>query len=315
MLKLSSAQRQVLAEITWNSRASVEELARHLSIRPHTVRYAIEQLTEMLHLHPFCFSDPFKQGLIPHRILFSVDSSDLARRKKMIEFLVASPEVIWLYEIFGRYQFLIALRTSGMQHLNLFLKAFDEKFGDIVVSKALGVLLRNAAFVPWEAHSGKEPRTAFAYRNENVEVLIDDVDRQLLGLFAKKPLASLGELSRAAGIPSSTVTYRVDKMVKSGVILGFSYSYDTRLAGNDSYLLLLKLHGLGGGADERFFDFCRDHPKVTRVARIQAEWDLEIDVDVESVHQLNEVIHQIYKYGRGSVQEVIIHSWGQAHKG
>lgn len=314
MLKLSPLQKKILAEITWDSRASVEELARRVSARAHTVRYAIQQLTEALHLQPFCFSDPFKQGLVPHRILFSLDSSDLTRRQKIIEFLIAAPEVTWVQEIFGRYHFLIALRTRGMQDLKMFLKSFDDQFGDMVGLKSLGGILRNASYVPWQAHSGTGQRLTFGYKNDDAENLVDDVDQKLLSLLQKKPLAALEELGRAAGIPPSTVTYRVDKMIKKGVILGFSYSYDNRLAGTDSYLLLLKLGGLSGGGDERFFNFCRNHPQVSRVARIQAEWDLEIDVDVDSVCQLNEVIHQIYKFGKGSVREVMIHSWGQEYK-
>ena len=315
MFKLSAVQKRVLAEITWDARASVEDVARRLSVRPHTVRYAIEQLHSALRLNPFCLTDPFRRGQTPYRFFFSINSADQARRKKMIEYLKSLPEVHWLYELYGQYQFLLSLRTTSMSHLSVVLKDFDATFGDLVTTRSVSMMPRVTAFVPWLAHSGSGPRMTFEYSDDAAPVELDATDQKIIALVSAKPLASLRELARVCGIPASTLDYRLDKLVKSRVIVGFFYGYESRLTSGASFLVLVKFHGLGGGMYERFVQFGRNDPRVSRLSRFIGEWDMEMEVVLDDLHDIKDMVHELHKVGGGVVREIVTHSFGEELKG
>ena len=313
-MKLSSLQKQVLAQIAWEARISPEQVAKNLSARPHTIRYAIRQLRERLNLQPYCFIDPFKIGLLPYRALFSIDSGDRVRCQAMIKYLQTAPEVVWFFELYGHYQFLLALRVRSTQHLEVFLRNFDSRFGDMIVSKALAEMVRTTCYIPRLAYSGKGPRPCVEYRHDSMLASVDDTDLRILGKLKEHPLAPIGALARSAGLPASTTNYRFEKLVKAGVILGFMYGYDSQVADTSAYLILVKLQGIGGGLHERFFEFAQYHPLINRVTRMIGEWDLEFEVQLDSSHDISLMIHELYRHGAGCIKAVLPHTWGIEHE-
>ena len=108
----------------------------------HTVRHTIQQLRDSLKLQAYCFTNPFKLGLVPYRALFSVNSANQARYQKMINYLGGCPEVSWFYEVQGYYEFLMAIRVRGSQQLDEFMYEFDKQFGEIIVSRTLAEMVR-----------------------------------------------------------------------------------------------------------------------------------------------------------------------------
>lgn len=315
MFKLSAIQKRILAEITYDARASVEEIAKRVSARPHTVRYAIEHLRSRLRMNPYCFTDPFRRGQTPYRFFFSINSGDRTRRTKMIEYLKGLSEVYWLYELHGQYQFLMALRATSVAHLGSVLKEFDAKFGDLVTTRSVSMMPRITTFLPWLAYSGDGPRLTFEYKDDVAPADLDEVDNKVLNLMAVKPLASVRELSRLSGMPPSTLDYRLDKLTKHRVIIGFFYGYETRLTGSACFLVLIKFHGLGGGLYDQFVKFGRGDRRVSRLARFIGEWDMEMEVVLDDVHDLNDMVQEIYRVGGGLVRDVVTHSYGQEFKG
>lgn len=315
MRSLTSTQRRVLAEITWNCRMPVNQVAERLRLKTHTVRYAINHLNSLLNLQPFCFSSAYRLGLFPFRVYFSVNLSDKVKVSKMIEHLKKLPEMEWLYGLYGIYQFGMSLRVPSMRALNALLTDFDSKFGDIINKKSISLFERFTYYEPWLAHVGDGLRKTFEYSSGDEAVPLDSVDRNLLSIVRADAAAPVREIARKAGLPSSTVTYRLEKLKDQGVILGLAYTYENRTAGAEAFLIQIAIKGLGGHVVDSFFDFARSNHNVVWAAKMIGEWDVEMEVGVDSAFELDELIHQIYQCGKGSVREVLTHAWGREHVG
>lgn len=232
----------------------------------------------------------------------------------MIEYLRGVSEVYWLYELYGQYQFLMALRANSVTHLGAVLKDFDSKFGDLVTIRSVSVMPRITAFQPWLAHSGEGPRRMFEYSDDATLVDLDETDLKVIDLVSSKPLASMRELSRVGGMPASTLDYRLGKLLKNRVIVGFFYGYETRLTGSACFLVLVKFKGLGGGIYDHFVKFGRNNPRVARLARFIGEWDMEMEVVLDDIHEINDMVQEICRVGGGLVRDVVTHSYGQELK-
>jgi DNA-binding Lrp family transcriptional regulator len=298
----------------FNARAPISDIARKLRVKPHLVRYALEYLTPRLNLRPCLFTDPFRQGLTPYRIYFSLSAGQQSRIQEMIAHLSSLPHIAWFGCLYGYYQFIISFRAANIYDLNRYLSEVDERFGDLIQKKVIGVLTRFAHFTPWLAHSGSGPRASFEYSAASFEPIMDEIDQRVLLATRNAPLAAVAELARTAGLPASTVTYRMNKLVKERIILAFSYTYDSDSTGAESYLILIALQGLGGDGFERIFEFARNHPKAMWAAKTLGEWNMEIEVSLEDPYELHDIVQQIHKVGKGAVREAITLVWGRDFK-
>jgi DNA-binding Lrp family transcriptional regulator len=311
MLKLTPIQRRILAEFSLNSRASISAVARKLGIKEHIARNAFDFLSERLSLRPSCFSDPFRQGLIPYRIFFSLKSGDSARIADMLAYLAALPETIWLFSLHGYYNFGLSIRVASVHQLDILLETFDRRFGDLIQKKTVGTIARFVYFTPWPAYSGRGPRGSFEYRLGDFSCSLDETDRKLIDVVRKTPNASTSELARRLSLSASTVQYRLNHLIDSGVLIAFSYIYDYRVIGTESFLILVGLYGLGGSAHERIIEFAQQHPCGMWASKVIGEWNVELEVVLSDPQELHDIIQQIYEIGGGSVREVLTLVWGK----
>jgi Lrp/AsnC family transcriptional regulator len=273
------------------------------------VRYAIEQLGAIVKMKPFCFTNPFSMGLTTFRIYFSINAGDKRKVAQMIEQICSLPEMGWLYSLHGTYQFGMSLRVPNMQALNRILAEFDQRYGDLIIRKCISTVARFSYYVPALAHEGSGPRGVFEYTSDDEAVLLDATDLKLLSIVSKNAAAAVRELAQISGLPSSTVTYRLDRLVKNRVILGFAYTYEDFM-GSASFLIQVAIRGLGGRTIERLFDFARGHSQVTWAAKTIGEWDFEMEVSINRIAELEVIVGQIYQFGEGRVREVVTHTWG-----
>lgn len=315
MRSLTPIQQRVLAEISWDCRSPVTEIAKRLKLKSHAVRYAIEQLNEIIKLHPFCFTNAFRMGLTPFRIYFSINSADKTKTIKMIEHVRRLPELGWFYSLYGYYQFGMSLRVPSMQALNNILSVFDAKFGDIITKKSIAIMSRFSFYEPAAACVGNGPRKAFEYTSDDDPVSLDSTDLNILTVVRSNAAAPVRDIAKRTGLPSSTVTYRLDRLIKNGVIVAFAYTYEDQLTGRESFLIQVAVKGLGGYVIERLFNFARAHPKVVWASKTIGEWDVEMEVDLNSTSELDEIVHQIYRCGEGRVREIVTHAWGKDFAG
>lgn len=314
MLKLTQTQRRVLAELAWNCRASVSEIAERVGGRQHVVRRLMQSLATELQLVPFCFTNAFRLGETPYRIYFSITNGDRARVKELREYLTALPDAHWFSVLYGAYQFGLSVRKPDIIALQSLLLEIDSRFGSLIQKKTVSAVTRFSHFVPWPAHVGSSPRKSFEYRCEDSRQVLDDVDRCVLGLLRDEPLITVRTLGQKMGLSASTAAYRIDKLLRSGVIIGFGYMFENRLVGQEAFLIHVATKGLSGHGFERFFKFAQDHPRVTWVAKTLGEWDIEIEVVLEDVFELDEIIQELCTAGRGSVEDVMVHTWGKTFK-
>jgi DNA-binding Lrp family transcriptional regulator len=313
MKKLSPIQSRVLAELAWNARLTVSEVAKKLKVRGDTVHYSIDRLKHYLKLQPVCFTDPYRQGQTPFRVYFSTNSSDEAATQKLIDYIAKRPDVHWFSALLGYYQFGMSLRAPSLARLEEIFAELDRECPGIVREKTISVISSIQFFVPWAAHTGTGPRKSFSYRAGVEEVPLDKVDWDILHELRRDPVASTRKIAQVTGIAASTVGYRLQKLLASGVIVGFGNSCDSRTVHQESHLLFISTKGFGAEAFERLSVAASRHPSVVWIGRTLGQSDFEMEVRVESPAEVDDVIRLIYKTGQGAVTKVTSQAWGQNH--
>jgi len=312
--KISPQDKRILAEVTWNARAPIEDIARKLRLRAHTVRRAVQNLDEAMGFQPVCWTHPFRLGEIPFRVFFRLRGGTPQRVREFVNFMKALPQVSWFVSLIGRYQYGVTVRADG--HLSL-LKLFDEidqKFGDMIADKSVSTVVYLACYTPALAHTGAGPRKKLEYSAVPDRLELSALDRQIVEFLRDKPLASLQEVGRGLGSNSTTVAYRFNRLVNAQAILGFGYAYDTSNVQDTEFLVSMVTKGFGSLCFDAIQKFCAEHGSVWWLGRFIGHWDVELSLSVNKAQDLDLFVQQLTAICRDQIEEIHIHTFSKLYR-
>ena len=122
---------------------------------------------------------------------------------------------------------------------------------------------------------------------------LDNTDERLISALRRDSRKSLSELSGELGLSRTTVRTRMERLVSSGVILGFSVVLKDEA--KHAAVRALMLLGIEGRGTDRIVHRLNGFPTVERIHSTNGKWDLIIEIGTDSLEELDIVISEIRK--------------------
>ena len=126
------------------------------------------------------------------------------------------------------------------------------------------------------------------------DISLDVKDRRLLyelDLDARQPVTKLAkklELSKQA------VHYRLDRLIRKGVITKFVMVLDTQKLGYTFYDVFLQLQNMTNKKEKEMIDYLRSMPTVGWLATAIGKWNVIVAIFTKDVRQFNESLNNIF---------------------
>lgn len=120
---------------------------------------------------------------------------------------------------------------------------------------------------------------------------MDNPDTKLLNLLKRDGRASISELANILGTTRTTVRSRLERLKKSGEIVGFSVV--TRHDVSPTQVRGLMMLGIEGRGTERLMAVISTMPQVMAVHSTNGSWDLIAEIGTETLEDLDEVLFAI----------------------
>ncbi len=140
---------------------------------------------------------------------------------------------------------------------------------------------------------------------------MDDTDRKLISLLradARQPIASL---SAALGVSRSTVKARIDRLVESGTIQGFTVLLSADVA--PASVRAVTMVEVESRSTERVISQLRGFPEVRSLQTTNGRWDIIMVIETASLAEFDDVLRQIQR--RSGVARTETNILLSAHKG
>jgi len=118
-----------------------------------------------------------------------------------------------------------------------------------------------------------------------------DTDRKLIALLRRNARASVSDIAAEIGISRATVRARLDKLIESGEILGFTVVLKADLHGAPVQGVILI--GIEGKGTERVIAALRGMAEVQRIHTTNGRWDLIAELGAETLADLDAVLRRI----------------------
>ncbi|MEP3892414.1 MAG: Lrp/AsnC family transcriptional regulator [Litorimonas sp.] len=119
----------------------------------------------------------------------------------------------------------------------------------------------------------------------------DDFDRRLVALLMRDGRAPIAKLADILDVSRSTVQNRLDRMLESGALLGFTAR--VREDYEDGQINAIMMIKISGKSTTQVITNLRRLPELRQVHTTSGKWDLVAEVRVESLAEFDRILREV----------------------
>jgi DNA-binding Lrp family transcriptional regulator len=148
-------------------------------------------------------------------------------------------------------------------------------------------------------HFARYAGQLFKWNEKTCEM--DDTDQRLLSALRHDARASLSDLALTLGVSRTTVRARIERLQRSGEIVGFSVVVkDDTMRDPVRGLMMLGIEGRGA---DRIIRQLNGLSAVRAVHSTNGRWDLIVEIGAPTLEALDEVLARIRRFDGVSTSE------------
>ncbi|GAA2007548.1 Lrp/AsnC family transcriptional regulator [Nakamurella flavida] len=120
---------------------------------------------------------------------------------------------------------------------------------------------------------------------------LDDLDRRLLSALRADGRESVASLARRLQVTRATVTSRLDRLVSSGIVLGFSVR--VRAQDDPDTIRAVTLLAVEGRNADQVIAALRGIPEIRALHSTNGAWDLVAEISTDSLGGFDRLLGRI----------------------
>lgn len=303
---LNEKQRRIVSSVQLQAQAPVSAIARETGYREHTVRYCLEDLKSRGILDGFAFINPYPLGYTQYRIYFSRTPETKVSKQKLLEALVSSPRTAWVAEFGGDFQYGVSLYAKRITEVDTFFSDLSAKCGGKFYEKSFALPVSWTSYRCKYLSSHKSAVECLSGGGNAAEASIDELDHRILRAISGPAVASRVKIARELGIPVTTLDYRIKRLEKRGVIVGYAYRVNARACGLQMFALMVYTRNPSPEFTTQISRFAAEHPHVTNFTHCMGSWDYELRIEVPEAREASGISQELHDRFGDNVSNVKI---------
>lgn len=129
---------------------------------------------------------------------------------------------------------------------------------------------------------------------------MDDTDRRLIGLLRHDARMAVASLAAELGLARATVRARLDRLIETGVIRGFTVTLGQEMPQAIRAITMIEVEGK---AAERVIRRLRGFPEVRNLWSTNGRWDVVAELEVPDLATFDVLLRQLREVDGISVTE------------
>ena len=308
--------RKILYQLDLDSRQSFTQIGKKVGLKKDVVAYRVKRMQdEGIIKNFYAVIDAYKLGYTVFRfyLVFQYVTPDI--KKKIIDYLVNEKHTWVVASIKGKYDLSVVLWVKDIDHFYAFWEKLLDNFGDYFAEKTFSLYIQS-----------------FAYRNsyllidefkpedrEKYEIVgggeiakIDEIDYQILNEIAVNARMPLIDLAEKLKCSSQMVNYRLNNLMKSGVIQAFRVGVALSQLGLRHFKvdINLKTHT----QRKHIMSYIKYNPNLAFIATSAGVSDLELEFNVENEEKLNQIMEELSQKFPGAIRNYSYFFVQESHK-
>lgn len=122
---------------------------------------------------------------------------------------------------------------------------------------------------------------------------LDVKDRKILYELSKNARFPVKRIAKQVGLSREVVDYRLEQMMKSGLLTGFTTLIDLKKLGHVIHIIYLQMKSMDKETEKRLIDMFVDNRKIIWVVTCGGRYDIGLMVDSRSLDEFEGTFHEI----------------------
>jgi Lrp/AsnC family leucine-responsive transcriptional regulator len=313
-MELNHLDRKLLYELDQNSRLTYAELGRKLRSLPETIRYRMDSLVSRgIVSSYFTAIDSGKLGFIHFKLLLRLHEVGDRRIDELIDFLVSNNMALRISKYDGEFDLGCVIKVSGMDKLDELVREINSQFGQFISRRSISINVW-AQYLPRTTLINKDRKGAFrvAYKSASSNYHLDNADKLILSEISKNSRITATALSSelrksevANPLSVDTVTQRIKRLEKDGIISGYGLSLNPDALSQVSFKVLLFLNALPDEKLQAIIRTCQLDNRVVHIIKTMGEWDLELDLEIGDFRECRNTVMELTRKFPGTIRDYI----------
>ncbi|MGM5481255.1 MAG: Lrp/AsnC family transcriptional regulator [Nanobdellota archaeon] len=302
-LKLSKADRIMLAHLEWNARIPEKELARLTNLSKDGVRYRVRRLENKDVIQGYVAMIDHKRLNCESYKLYLKTQGTRAEIENIKQFFSNRQDVFAVFESRGNWNLAIALFLNSSHEYYALENDLLEQFGNIIIEKHF------CQMVDATLNTGRSIYEDMSYIEyplwiSKQDVKMDDADHIILKELSKNAKLTLQELADKTGVSIETVMRKRKRLERDGVIALYSTTINYPLLDLEIYKVFITVKKYSSSIDARLIERLKTIPQLRNIVRMIGSWKLEVELTIHRYEEYEQFVEVLSKEFPDVIKEI-----------
>lgn len=292
MEKLDLKDKKIIYHLDINSRQSFAQLGKKVGLSKDVVAYRVKKLQEQRIIKDFYAEfDYLKLGYTALRFYFKFQYVAPDSKKEIIDYFINYENSIVVNSLEGSYDLIVLILVKKVTDFYPFwqktLDLYGDFFAERVYSNYVGATYYKKSFLLDEIDDVARSISSRSYK----EVNFDDLDFNILKLLTFNSRIPTIEIAKKLKINTQTVSSRINRLIKSGIINNFTINLNLDKLGYHKFKVDFFLKEYN--TKHKIIKYIEKNPHLAYVDHTVDYADLEIELFLKNINHLHQFIEDV----------------------
>ena len=137
---------------------------------------------------------------------------------------------------------------------------------------------------------------------------LDIKDKKILVELIKNSRTPIKQIAKKVGMSREVVNYRINQLVKKGIIKEFYTEINETLLGFERFGCAVQLKGISEKKEREFMEKIAKNPYITYFGPIIGKWNFAFDIILKSKEELEKILSELFSDYKEKIKQYIINS-------
>lgn len=288
---MKKIEKEMLYYLSKNSRINLSELSKILKTSKQVISYNLNKLIkEGIIIKFFPIIDYSSLGMIKFRILIRLSNVTPEKEARIIE-LLRKHHNAKISKIDNYFDIVADIIVKNVSELSNLTRTLEEKYGKYILEHYTDIIIKKEYFTYMMFKSKNDIREIDYNKNEAKK--IDDADFKILKELEKNSRTEYAKLSSSLHMNPKTIVYRIKRLEREKVIMGYSIDVDWKKLGKTHYRVLIDTFIYNKEKFKELKEHIKNNKNVIAMSETLSKYLLDFDIISDNYNELVDFLYEL----------------------
>ncbi|MBU0898747.1 MAG: Lrp/AsnC family transcriptional regulator [Nanoarchaeota archaeon] len=291
---LDVKDKKILFELDKDSRIPLSVLSKKIGISKEVAFHRLNNLVKRGYISRFqAVISTYRFGYQSYKIYLKLQNLTKEIRVQMQDFFMKNEMVYWICNCQGKYDMIVAYWAKNIRDFGDFENEILNKFSNYIQERDITITRKSTQYNRRWFYNDDSKLVETSFGEDLEEIKLDKIDIEILRNLADNARIKIVDLANKLNISISTIKYRLKRLEKNKVILGYKYALNSKLLNYEKCKAFIYFKNITDTKRKELINYCKSIPNVINIVLTIGSWDVEIGFEVKNFEEYYKIMSDI----------------------